>query len=233
MKNNPQKQGNSWIRHHLRNALWETLFLPGKGVCFCVGLCYLCGIVHWEILHRRDETLSDQLAVRRRGLSLNKLRLHASHLSLKRPAERGRRSLDPAGWDSAGSRRASAPVLSTPERVEFEGAAERDDQQETADQAADQGGRDHLPGHGGQAVPLVAAVQAVLLAVAAPRLEDAQVSPTVKVPRLAVVAVLLVGPVRTPLLVVAALRGGVAHAGPALAGELSVRARRACLLVAA
>lgn len=127
----------------------------------------------------------------------------------------------------------SPPVLPAPERVEFEGTAEGNDEQEAADQAADQGGRDHLPGHRRQAVPLVAPVQAVLLAVTPPRLEDAQVGPAVEVPRLAVVAVLLVGAIGAPLLVVAALRGRVAHSGAALAGELPARAGRAGLLVAA
>lgn len=86
----------------------------------------------------------------------------------------------------------SPPVLSAPEGVEFEGTAEGDDEQQTADQTADQGGRDHFPGHRCQAVPLIAPIQAVLLAVTAPRLKDAQVSATVEVSRLAVVAVLLV-----------------------------------------
>lgn len=117
--------------------------------------------------------------------------------------------------------------------MEFEGTAEGDDQQEAADQTADQCGRDHLPGHGCQAVPLVAPVQAVLLAVTAPRLKDAQVRPAVEVARLTVVAVLLVRAVRAPLLVVAALGGRVADAGPTLAGELPGGARRAGLLVAA
>lgn len=89
--------------------------------------------------------------------------------------------------------------------MEFKGAAEGNDQQETADQAADQGGSDHFPGHGCQAVLLIAPVQAVLLAVAAPRLKDAQISPTVEVPRLAVIAVFLVRPIRAPFLIVAAL----------------------------
>lgn len=132
-------------------------------------------------------------------------------------------------WDAADS----PPVLSASEGVELEGTAEGDDQQEAADQAADQGGRDHLPGHRRQAVSLVAAVQAVLLAVAAPRLKDAQVGPAVEVAGLAVVAVLLVRAIRAPLLVVAALGGRVARAGAALAGELPVRAGRAGLLVAA
>lgn len=123
------------------------------------------------------------------------------------------------------------PVLSAPEGVKFKRAAERNDQQETADQTADQGGRDHFPGNGGQAVPLVAPVQAVLLAVAPPSLKDAKVGPAVEVPWLAVVAVLFVRPIRTPLLVVAALRGRVAHPSAPLAGELPARARRAVLLV--
>lgn len=50
-------------------------------------MCYLCGVVHWEILHRRDETLGNQLTVRGRGLSLNELCLHASHLSFKSSIE--------------------------------------------------------------------------------------------------------------------------------------------------
>lgn len=127
----------------------------------------------------------------------------------------------------------STPVLSAPEGVEFEGTAEGDDQQEAADEAPDQGSCDHLPGHGCQTVPLIAAVQAVLLAVTTPRLEDAQVGPAVEVSRLAVVAVLLVRPIWTPLLVVAALRGWVADPSSSLAGELSVGAGRAGLLVAA
>lgn len=117
--------------------------------------------------------------------------------------------------------------------MQLEGAAQGDDQQQAADQAADQSGRDHLPGHGGQTVPLVAAVQTVLLAVAAPRLEDAQVGAAVEVPGLTVVAVLLVRAVRAALLVVAALGGRVAHAAVALAGELSVQAVGAALLVTA
>lgn len=118
--------------------------------------------------------------------------------------------------------------------MQLEGAAESDDQQQAADQAADQRRRNHLAGHGGQAVPLVAAVQAVLLAVAAPRLEDAQVGAAVEVSGLAVVAVLLVRAVRTPLLVVAALGRRVARAAAAsLARELPVRAHGAGLLVAA
>lgn len=84
------------------------------------------------------------------------------------------------------------PVLSAPEAVEFEGTAEGNDEQQTADQTADQGGCDHFPGHRCQTVPLIAPVQAVLLAVTPPRLKDAQVSPTVEVSGLAVVAVLLV-----------------------------------------
>lgn len=89
--------------------------------------------------------------------------------------------------------------------MEFKGTAESNDQQETADQAADQSGSDHFPGHGRQAVPLIAPVQAVLLAVTAPRLKDAQVSPAVEVSRLAVIAVLLVRPIWAPFLIVAAL----------------------------
>ena len=124
------------------------------------------------------------------------------------------------------------PVLSVPEWVEFEGTAQCNDQQKAADQTADQSCCDHLPGHCCQAVPLIAPVQAVLLAVTPPRLKDAQVSPAVKVSRLAVVAVLLVRPIWTPLLVVAALRCWVAHSSTTLARKLSVRARRAGLLVA-
>lgn len=84
------------------------------------------------------------------------------------------------------------PVLPAPERVEFESAAKRNHQQQTAHQTADQGGRDDFPGDGGQAVPLVAAIQAVLLAIAAPRLKDAQIGAAMEVSRLAVVAVLFV-----------------------------------------
>lgn len=126
----------------------------------------------------------------------------------------------------------SSPVLSAPERLEFEGTPECDDQQQAAHQAADQGRRDHFPGHRGQAVPLVAPVQAVLLAVAAPRLKDAQVSPAVEVSRLAVVAVLLVRPVRAPLLVVAALRRWVASSSGSFARELPAGALRTRLLIA-
>lgn len=54
-----------------------------------------------------------------------------------------------------------------------------------------------------------------------------------EVSRLAVVAVLLVRPIRAPLLVVAPLGGRVADTGTALAGELPVWARRAGLLVSA
>lgn len=131
-----------------------------------------------------------------------------------------------------GGRATTQPVLSAPEGVEFEGTAESNHQQETADQTADQSGCDHFPGHRCQAVPLVAPVQAVLLPVTAPPLKDAQVRPAVEVSRLAVVAVLLVRAVWTPLLVVAALRGRVAGSTASLAGELPVRTRRAGLLVA-
>lgn len=131
------------------------------------------------------------------------------------------------------------PVLPAPERVEFERATKRDDQQQTAHQTADQGGRDDFPGDGGQAVPLVTAIQAVLLAIAAPRLKDAQVGAAVEVPRLAVVAVLLIRAIRTPLLVVTALRSRVAPVPPCgpvctpLTRELSAGAGGAALLVAA
>lgn len=117
--------------------------------------------------------------------------------------------------------------------MEFKGTAEGDDEQETADQTANQSSGDDFPGHGGHAVPLVAPVQAVLLAIAAPRLKDTQVGPTVEVSRLAVEAVLLIRPIRAPLLVVAALRGRVAHPGAALAGKLPLRAGGAGLLVPA
>lgn len=50
---------------------------------------YLVGVVNWEVLNRRDEALGYQLTVGGRGLSLNKLRLHASHLRLKSPADTG------------------------------------------------------------------------------------------------------------------------------------------------
>lgn len=117
--------------------------------------------------------------------------------------------------------------------MEFKGTSEGDDEQEAADQAANQSCSDDFPGHRRHAVPLVAPVQAILLAVAAPRLKDAQVGPTVEVSRLAVEAVLLIRPIRAPLLVVAALRGRVAHAGAALAWKLPVRTRGAGLLVPA
>lgn len=52
----------------------------------------------------------------------------------------------------------SSPVLSTPERVKFEGAAEGNDQQEAADQTANQSSRNHFPGHRCHAVPLITPV---------------------------------------------------------------------------
>lgn len=46
----------------------------------------LGGVVHWEVLDRRDEALSNQLAVGRRSFSLHKVRLHLSHLGLESSA---------------------------------------------------------------------------------------------------------------------------------------------------
>lgn len=42
--------------------------------------------------------------------------------------------------------------------MEFEGTAEGNDKQETADQTANQGGCDHFPGHRRKAIPLIAPV---------------------------------------------------------------------------
>lgn len=117
--------------------------------------------------------------------------------------------------------------------MQFEGAAQGDDQQQTTDQTADQGGSDDLPGYRGQTVSLVAAVQAVLLSVTPPRLKDAKIRPTVEVPGLAVVAVFFIRPIWASLLVVAALRGWVAYSCNAFTGKLAVRAARTGLLIAA
>lgn len=47
---------------------------------------------HREVLHRRDETLGDQLAVRRWSLPSQKFRLHPGQLGLKRPEQMSRQS---------------------------------------------------------------------------------------------------------------------------------------------
>lgn len=60
------------------------LFFYVSSVC-CVNN-NLGGVVHWEVLDRRDEALSNQLAVGRRGFSLHKVRLHLSHLGLESSA---------------------------------------------------------------------------------------------------------------------------------------------------
>lgn len=99
----------------------------------------------------------------------------------------------------------ASPILPGSERVKFESAAEGDDEQQAARQTADQRRRDHFARHGSLALTLVAAISAVLLAVTAPRLQDAQIGRTVERSRLAGEAVLFIRAVRALLLIITAL----------------------------
>lgn len=125
------------------------------------------------------------------------------------------------------------PVLLRAQRVELEGAAQGDDEQQATYQAADEGGGDDLAGHSGQAAMLIAAILAVLLAVTPPRLKNAQVGPAVEGAGLAGEAILLVGAIRAAFLVVAAVSRCIAEATAALAGVLVGWAGGAALLVPA
>lgn len=125
----------------------------------------------------------------------------------------------------------TSPVLSCPERVEFKGTTQCNDQQQPTDQAANQSRCDHLPGHGGKTVSFITAVETVLLPIAAPRLKDAQVGSTVEVSRLAVKAVFLIWAIGALLLVITPLRSRVTCSTATLAGILSRLTQRAVLLI--
>lgn len=125
----------------------------------------------------------------------------------------------------------TSPVLSCPERIEFKGTTQCNDQQQPADQAANQSRCDHLPGHRRQTVSFITAVETVLLPVAPPRLKDAQVGSAVEVSRLAVKTVFLIRAVGAFLLVVAPLRSRVTRPTATLAGILSWLAQGAVLLI--
>lgn len=165
--------------------------------------------VDGKVLHRGNEALGDELTIGRGGLPPHKLCLQARHLCLK------------------------GPVLLRAQRVELEGAAQGDDQQQATDQAADEGGSDDLPGHSCQAAMLIAAILAVLLAITAPRLKDAQVGATMEGAGLAGEAILLIGAIWAALLVVATVSRCVAQATATLTGVLVRRAGGAALLVTA
>lgn len=49
-------------------------------------LLYLISRAHWEVLHRGDQPLGDQLTIGGRGFPPQKLRLHTGELSLEGPA---------------------------------------------------------------------------------------------------------------------------------------------------
>lgn len=126
-----------------------------------------------------------------------------------------------------------SPVLSGPERVQFKGTTQCDDQQEPTHQTADQSCCDHLPGHRGQTVSFITAIQTVLLTVAPPRLKDAQVGSAVKVSGLTIEAVFLIWSIWALLLVVTSLRGRVTSPAATLAGILARLAQGAVFLISA
>lgn len=162
-----------------------------------------------EVLHRWDEALCNELAIGWGCLPPHKLGLQACHLGLE------------------------GPILLCAQGVELEGTAQGDDQQQATHQAADECSGDDLAGHSSQAAVLIAAILAVLLAITAPRLKDAQVGATVEGARLAGEAVLFIGTIRTAFLVVAAVSRCIAQTTAPLAGVLVRWAGRTALLIPA